>query len=121
MQPIVQRAIPVLLVGDVEAAINHYTEVLGFTVTFFNREYHYAGVQRDGVEIHLGKGQSTYAEHQGAGVYFMVQNLDALLTQLHATATYAGAKVVDYGYGQREIYLVDPWGNRFAFAEPTQG
>jgi predicted enzyme related to lactoylglutathione lyase len=112
----VQRAIPVLMVGDVEAGIAHYTEQLGFAVTFFNKEYHYAGLQRDGVEIHLGRGKTVF---EGAAIYFMVEDLDGLLAELQGTASYAGAQVVDYGYGQREIYLTDPWGNRFAFAEPT--
>lgn len=88
---IVRPAVPVLFVTDVEGAVAHYQEALGFEVAFFNREFGYAGMQRDGVEIHLGQGTPTGGENKGAGVYLFVENLNALLAQLQGTDAYREA------------------------------
>lgn len=109
----VTSAVPVLFVSDVKAAVTWYCEQLGFTVSF-ESPWNYSGVQRDGVEIHMGQGQAPPLQG-GAHLYFMVQGIDDLATEL--TARGVAGRLVDQEYGAREFHLDDPFGYHIAFSE----
>lgn len=118
LTPRFRQVVPVIFVPSVEAAVAYYVEKLGFTVSFTS-EYDYAGVNRDGVELHLGKGSPCGMGERGAHIYFFVQNLDAV----HAEFTASGAvdgQIKEQEYGLRELHLTDPFGYHLAFAEPME-
>jgi uncharacterized glyoxalase superfamily protein PhnB len=120
---------PVLPVRDLGAAVTFYTERLGFTFTFGDRvgaplldgrgAPGYAGVRRDGVELHL-QWQDDEAFKKGtvglAMLRFLVADLDALFDE------YAGAGVFhdrtrlrETAWGTREFNVRDPDGNALTF------
>jgi uncharacterized glyoxalase superfamily protein PhnB len=103
--------VPVLRVSDAAHAIQWYRR-LGFELVFEHRfESHlpvYAGIRRDGAQIHL-------SEHAGDAnphglVYVWVDDID------HVAAEFAVA-VDDQPWG-REVNLTDPDGNRLRLASP---
>ncbi len=116
MATVFKQAIPVLFVADVDAAIRYYTEKLGFKVSFTS-PYDYAGVARDGVEIHIGKGDGA-ARNRGADIILMVQNIEDLHAELVASgAIPADHALVHQDYGMKEIHIHDPFGYHIGFAE----
>ena len=114
-----QRAVPVLFVPDVTAAIAYYTTKLGFEIAF-TTPYNYAGIRRDGVELHVGRG-SPPAPNKGAAIYFFVENLEELRRQLVAVGAIADQPLLKQDYGLYELHLTDPFGYHLAFAEPVNG
>ncbi len=113
------QVVPVLFVPDVKAAVRYYTEKLGFALRF-DSPWDYAGVGRDGIELHIGKGQAPEASNRSADVYFIVQDIEALREELVASgAIPADQAVIEQPYGARELHLTDPFGYRLGFSEPV--
>lgn len=111
---------PVLPVRDLAAALAFYTGRLGFRFLFGDRggAPAYAGVERDGVEIHL-QWQSEADIGRGAGLAnlrFVVDDPDALFRELAAAgAIPPGKEVRDTAWGTREFGFHDPDGNGLTF------
>jgi uncharacterized glyoxalase superfamily protein PhnB len=114
-----KSVIPVVLVDDVEAALRYYTEKLGFQITF-TTPWNYAGVGRDGLELHIGKGDGQRPYNRGANIYFMVEGLDALADDLRERGAITTEQIIEQVYGLRELHVIDPFGYHLAFAEPLQ-
>lgn len=105
--------VPILRVSDAAGAVGWYRR-LGFEQTFEHRfEPHmpaYVGLRRDGAQIHL-------SEHAGDAnpnglVYVWVDDVDVVAAEFGVTVS-----VEPWG---REIYLVDPDGNRLRLAESNR-
>lgn len=109
----ITSAIPVLFVSDVKAAVSWYCEKLGFTVSF-ESPWNYSGVQRDGVEIHIGQGVTPLLQG-GAHFYFMVQGVDDLAAELEARGV--EGRLSSQEYGAREFHVIDPFGYHIAFSQ----
>jgi uncharacterized glyoxalase superfamily protein PhnB len=107
---------PALTVPDVAAAVEFYTQKLGFTVGFLWQDPPtYAGVNLDRVTVHLAQGD-TVAE--GSEVSFFIDDVDAL----HAFHSANGVRVMsspaDMEYGLRVYQVEDPFGHRLVFGQP---
>lgn len=115
---------PQFVVADVVRAAEHYRDALGFTIAdYFGDPPVFAIVSRDGVEIHLGKGDTRSivpnrtVRRDGLDAYIWVENLDTLAYELQAR----GAKIlegpVSRSYGMRELIVEDDQHYRLAFGE----
>ena len=70
---------PMIWVRDVEATINYYKTMLGFTEGHFEKEQQWGWVRRDGIEIMFAK-PNQHSSYDGASFtdsfYFNVDNAD---------------------------------------------
>lgn len=113
-------AATVFVVEDIERAIGHYRDALGFRIDFrYGEPVFYAGVSRNHVCIHLqAAALSPRPPGQGALNVF-VTDVDAL----HAELAGRGARVVkppqDYDYGMRDFNVLDVDGNDLCFGQGT--
>ena len=111
---------PVLSVRDVRVTARFFCENLGFKPLFADDDTNprYAGVGRDGVGVHLQwHGEDEWKEGLcGAAYRFLVEDPDALFTELQqAGALPKGKKVEDTPWGTREFGLYDPDQNALFF------
>ncbi|MEM6990964.1 MAG: VOC family protein [Myxococcota bacterium] len=111
---------PVLSVRDVRKSARWFCERLGFSPRFADNDEdpRYAGVVRDGVEVHLQwHGPDEWAAGLDAAAYrFVVDDPDALHAEYAAAGVLPAGKVVeDTAWGTREFGLYDPDGNALFF------
>ncbi|MDT8368992.1 MAG: VOC family protein [Longimicrobiales bacterium] len=126
MTTILEAVQPVLASRDVEASITFY-ERLGFSETFRDQADgpRYAGVARDGVELHLQWHDETqWAASIDRPVYrFVVRDVDAPFAEFVETGGVGedGSPGSPWGrpgdtpWGTREFHLRDPDGNGLHF------
>lgn len=120
---------PVLAARDVTASIAFF-EKLGFTLSFQDNpdDPTYAGVVRDGIEIHLqwaDPGQWAFPTDRPA-YRFVVSDVDALYKEFNDSgsvnaATTQGspwAAPAETPWGTREFHLWDPGRNSLQFYQP---
>jgi uncharacterized glyoxalase superfamily protein PhnB len=115
-------AIPVFRIFDEVKAREFYIGFLGFDVDFEHRFSDdaplYLGVSRDGFELHL-------SEHHGDGspggrVRVQVSDIDGFYAELAArNYKYNKPGILDQDWGQREIIVDDPFGNKLVFCQPV--
>jgi catechol 2,3-dioxygenase-like lactoylglutathione lyase family enzyme len=122
---------PVLGARDVAASIRFYLR-LGFSLTFQDRprDPRYAGVARDGVELHLQwQNEIQWAYPSDRPTYrFVVQDVDALYTALRRAGAIAEKAPGDSPWrvpgdthwGTREFHVRDPDGNGLQFYRARQ-
>ncbi len=124
MAAILKAVQPVLGARDVAATVHWYVERLGFTCRFDDggAPIRYAGISRDGVELHLQWQDDRYFPPPGddAPSYrFLVDDPDALHAEctgrrgLSLTAT-----LRDTPWGTREFGMYDPNGHGLHFYKP---
>ena len=112
---------PVLPVRDIAAALAFYTGRLGFRFLFGDRSGApaYAGVGRDGIELHLQwQAAEAFADGSAAlgNLRFVVDDPDALLDEFRASgAVPSHVSVRDTEWGTREFAFRDPDGNGLTF------
>jgi catechol 2,3-dioxygenase-like lactoylglutathione lyase family enzyme len=118
MKPKLEAVQPVLMVCDVNASIRFYQR-LGFEPAFRDSptDPKYAGVRRDGVELHL---QWHDAEDFSAGdrptYRFVVREVDELSSEFSAShADLDRTEVRDTPWGTREFHVRDPDRNGLQF------
>jgi catechol 2,3-dioxygenase-like lactoylglutathione lyase family enzyme len=98
-------AATVFVVQDVLRSVEHYRDVLGFHTEFtYGQPTFYAGVERDGVLIHLQAASETKRQPGHGGVNVFVTDVDALYQELK-----------DYPYGMRDFDITDLDGNQLCF------
>ncbi len=114
-----KSAIPVLHVSSATAAQEFYCRRLGFEPEF---AYHpdddapdpsYIGLKRDGARLHVssfsGDGIS------GGVVFLVVEDVDALYAELVRSEVRVEREPTNQSWGNREMYVNDPDGNRLRF------
>jgi uncharacterized glyoxalase superfamily protein PhnB len=120
---------PVLPVRDLGMAVTFYTERLGFTFAFGDRvgaplldgrgAPGYAGVRRDGVELHLQWQDEEEFSRGAVGpamVRVHVAELDALFDEYAGVGVFHElTRVRETAWGTREFTLRDPDGNALSF------
>jgi uncharacterized glyoxalase superfamily protein PhnB len=115
----VVTAIPVLPCSDVRTGVDYYVQKLGFTEKFCHGEpASYAGVERDGVIIHLClMNDAKYIASQTM-LRFAVQNVDALYEEVKAGgAVHPNGALSEKPWGSREFGALDADGVCIAFYE----
>ena len=112
MPPRIERVQPVLMSRDVAASIRFYVDRLGFAVTFQDApaDPRYAGVTRDGAELHLqwhDAGEWAYPNDRPT-YRFVVRDVDGLWDELRARGVPDMTAVRDAPWGTREFHVRDP-------------
>jgi catechol 2,3-dioxygenase-like lactoylglutathione lyase family enzyme len=119
MAPHLERVQPVLMCRDVAASIRFYVERLGFSLAFQDAPHDpkYAGVARDGVELHLQWHDApAWAYPVDRPTYrFVVRNVDGLSEELRGRQVADMTPVRDIAWGTREFHVRDPDRNGLQF------
>jgi len=109
-------AATVLVVRDVLRSVEYFRDVLGFTVEFtYGEPTFYAGVGRDGIDIHLQAASETKRQPGHGGVNIFVTDVDALYHELKARGARTLNEPKDYPYGMRDFDVHDLDGNHLCF------
>ena len=105
---------PVLLVPDVEAALEHYRELLGFDVEPYldGGEAIYGYATRDGCNLHLARCEEGARPNDRVSpmmfdVYLWADDVEALHDEFVARGADVLHPPVDRPYGLREIRVRD--------------
>lgn len=114
------------LVDDVAAAVDFYTEHLGFTVRL-DAAPAFADVVRGPLRLLLSGPASSGARATPADlaaghnrIHLIVADLDAEITRLRAAGVSSFVSEVVAGPGGRQILLADPAGNLVELFQPAQ-
>ena len=112
---ITQTAAPVFQVDNVDAALKHYKDVLGFEEDF--RVGDYAGVKHGKIGVHLSKhGEGEYAKPIGGGiVYVFCDEVDSYYAETKKKGANIKYPPQDTPYGMREFMVADLDGHHLAF------
>ncbi len=106
-------AIPVLPVEDLAKSLAFYRDRLGFTVAFEFGPY--AGVVREGIEIHLSVEQAPPVTCRVA-----VRGIDELYEQMQQQQViHPDEPLATQPWGMRQFSVLDPTRNRITFAQPA--
>lgn len=102
---------PVLPCKDVSDAISFYVDRLGFSLGFQDsaENPHYAGVRRDGVELHLQwHDPQDWERVERPMLRFVVADVDALFGEYEGQGVYhQNTAVRDTAWGTREFAFYD--------------
>jgi uncharacterized glyoxalase superfamily protein PhnB len=110
-----QSIAPVFQVADLDAALKHYKEVLGFSEEF--RVGDYAGVTLGNVALHLSKyGTGKYAKPLGGSVACVLcDEVDDFFGQVKQRGARIKYPPQDTHYRMREFMLADLDGHHLIF------
>jgi uncharacterized glyoxalase superfamily protein PhnB len=109
-------AATVFVVQDVLRSVEHYRDVLGFHTEFtYGQPTFYAGVERDGVVIHLQAASETKRQPGHGAVNVFVTDVDALYQELKSRGARTLNEPKDYPYGMRDFDIHDLDGNQLCF------
>ena len=119
-----QSAIPVLHVGSSLAAEEYYCAKLGFKLIFATRADEsrpdpcYMGIVRDGAILHL----SSFAGDAvpGGVAFIVVDDVDRLFAEFEAGNIRIDLQPTQQTWGNREMYVKDPWRNCLRFVNDSQ-
>jgi catechol 2,3-dioxygenase-like lactoylglutathione lyase family enzyme len=122
--------IPELSTADFEKSLSFYTAVLGFHIEYQRPQFAFLSYQ--GNQIMLQQlsdewktGELAYPFGRGINFQMLVDDIETLLTRLHAHGYQAMVAPEDHWYrkdtmlvGQREFLLMDIDGYLLRFAQP---
>jgi uncharacterized glyoxalase superfamily protein PhnB len=109
-------AATLFVVQDVLRSVEHYHDALGFRTEFtYGEPTFYAGVERDGVVIHLQAGDHTRRLPGHGAVNIFVTDVDALYQELKSRGAIILSEPKDYPYGMRDFDVNDLDGNQLCF------
>ena len=123
--PVIEDAVAIVPVRDVEATVDFYADVLGFERRMVSDDKSFAIVVHGDAALHFvatDDAQALRATASNISVYLWVQQLDALFDQLEPKLSGLGNGRVrgphDQPYGMREFHVKDPDGCLLMFGEP---
>jgi hypothetical protein len=112
------EATATLRAGDVTALAEWYRDKLGFAITMsWGEPAEYARVQRDAVELGIGRLGESFGP---SSVYAIVSGVDALYAEFVSRGVAMGRAISDAPYRMRDFDLFDPEGNRVCFGEALE-
>jgi uncharacterized glyoxalase superfamily protein PhnB len=112
------EATATLRATDVTALAEWYRDKLGFAITMsWGEPAEYARVQRDAVELAIGRLGDQFGP---SSVYAIVSGVDALYAEFVPRGVEMGRAISDAPYGMRDFDLFDPEGNRVCFGEALE-
>ena len=115
-------AAPVFVVQDVLRSVEHYRDALGFHTEFlYGDPTFYAGVERDGVAIHLQAASQTKRQPGHGGLNIFVTDVDALYAELRSRGARTQNEPKNYPYGMRDFDVLDLDGNHLCFGMESTG
>jgi len=116
-----KSAIPIIRVSSSIAATAFYCDKLGFAQAFAYRpddrrpDPCYMGLVRGGALIHVSSFESNGPT--GMSVAFAVEDVDALHSEFVGEGVPIHMPPTDQTWGNREMYVRDPDGNKLAFMQ----
>lgn len=108
---------PVFQVSDLDAALKHYHEVLGFSEDF--RFGDYAGIKLGGACLHLSGHNVHHRPLGGGSAYIFADEVDRYHAEIKARGATMRTEPKTYDYGMRDFTVVDPDGNHLHFGCPA--
>jgi len=113
---------PIIRIFDVAKAEEFYLGFLGFVIDFQHRFEPdaplYMGIARDGCRLHLSEHHGDASP--GCAVRVAVDGIEAYHAELIARGyRYCRPGVEPMPWGDREMRVADPFGNRIVFFEST--
>jgi catechol 2,3-dioxygenase-like lactoylglutathione lyase family enzyme len=115
---------PQFLVLDLERACAFYQEKLGFVTAFIYGDF-YAGVERDGVMLHLklsdhpDPSRAFKQQNEHLDVYVTTNNVEALYQEYQGRDTPFLKLIHTTDWGTKEFVVKDIDGYILYFGEPT--
>jgi catechol 2,3-dioxygenase-like lactoylglutathione lyase family enzyme len=121
------KLIPTLRCKDINNSLKFYTQILGFELKFTDSpagQIGYAGVEKDGCEIHL----SGHEGGSGTIIYVEVDEVDNLFREFKKRGLDNSNKKespvhqgpTNQTWGMREFYIEDPGGNTLRYGRVIQ-
>ena len=112
-----QKIMPEFPCDDVDRAVTHYRDVLGFRVNYAQDDI--GVMDRDQVRLLL---IARTRRHRGIGsCYIYIQNADVLHAELTASGAHVIGAPASRPWGLREFSVQDPEGNQITFGQPFEG
>lgn len=111
------RVAPELPAADLDSALKHYDEKLGFQTTMKMPSGEYAIVERDGAAIHLFEDKNH--SHSPVGVHIFTADIEALYVEFQRRNANLTQAIVRKPWGNRDFRLRDEFGNELKFTEPV--
>jgi catechol 2,3-dioxygenase-like lactoylglutathione lyase family enzyme len=115
----IQTVHPVLPVRDVVASLRYYVDKLGFEIAFADDQHNpmYAGITRDGIEIHLQWHDSANRSKMSASsLRFVIKDIDALYEEYKTQDVFhKNTSLKETSWGTREFAFYDPDMNGLTF------
>jgi uncharacterized glyoxalase superfamily protein PhnB len=106
-----EKAVPILAVKNMAAAIGYYVDKLGFEKKWeWSDPVGFASVRRDEVELFISLNPQG---GPGTSLYIFVQNIDALYETYKKTGAIIRKPPADYPWGAREMTVEDLDGHCF--------
>ena len=100
---------PILRVTNIEASLDYYTRVLGFTLDWRDEDgSSFASVSRGRSHIFLSVGDQG---HPGSWIWIGISDADALHEELLAKGATVRHPPTNYPWGSRELHVEDVDGN----------
>ena len=116
---------PVLLVADLDRAVEYYRDRLGFTCEVFGRPPDFAAARRDKAVILLALCNEPERivpnwriVHNIWNAYVRVDDVDALYAEVQERGAGIDYTIYDAPHGFREFGVQDPDGHDIAFGQP---
>jgi catechol 2,3-dioxygenase-like lactoylglutathione lyase family enzyme len=104
------------VVRDVLRSVEYFRDALGFHTEFtYGEPTFYAGVERDGVIIHLQAASETKRQPGHGAVNVFVTDVEALYRELTSRGARTLNEPKDYPYGMRDFDVHDLDGNHLCF------
>ena len=114
---------PMLHTSDIEATIKFYTEILGFKCNEYVKDWAWAALSRDSIEITFSvpeKNKNVKDTLKAATFYFRTDNVDELWNELKDKCEIV-YPVADMIYGMREFGIYDNNGHLLHFGSIING
>ena len=106
-------AIPVFHVKDVDASVDYYTKVLGFTQSF--RYGTYVGLKMGQGELHICPPGDHGPGIGGGNAYVICDEVDEYCAKIKHAGAAPKSEPADRRYGMRDFLILDPDGNQLSF------
>ena len=114
--------VPQFLVDDLDRAIAHYRDRLGFDLDFVYDDF-YASVSRDGFQIHLKHGPRLEGErafknaHEHLDAHVSVSGVRDLFSELQTRGATVTKPLADQPWSCTDFYVEDADGYVLCFSE----
>jgi len=113
---------PIFYTNQLEASIQFYTEILGFTVVAQNNDWGWASLHSDQVEIMLAKPNEHTAFEKAmftGSFYFSTDQVDAMWNHLKDRVKICYG-IENFDWGMREFAIFDNNGYILQFGQDLQ-
>ncbi len=118
-----QSAVPVITTANVQATLDYYTQVLGFSEHFtYGEPPVYAGVKRDCMLLYISHDDKLAATLKSSGlhpdIFLWVQDVDDVFEEHKVRGAKIVEEISDRPWDARQYVIEDPNGYHLKIAEP---